>query len=574
MIKLEIHNHKTFVKEFSKLEEYEFIQEKLKFFIRNFMPIEGKQYTVENIFQAKESSFPSAYTNILIKEFKKKNFKYELTDKKSFAAPYLYYSPQELPPMFSTQAEALEAISKNNIGIVAKATGSGKTRVILETVMLRKVKTLILVPTEDIKMNTVDFFNSILGEGRVSSSAPSINDEYEIKRLEKILKKESESVHEDAEQAPKSKDPLAKLATLFSSSKDYGQPKNKLKDKMSKLYSQDSFKDNDLESPEAKFLKESPTSSKAERKGAKNQEKELRKLIRKFDNKSADITIICYQALGNVSERFLNSIEMLIIDEAHTASVSMIRAAALKMPKAGYRYFFTATPWRDLAPQMHLLLSVIGDDIIYELKGKTAAEKKIISTPHLNLIESPKPNVYLDPKKLNKNPRQRKVLGIIANESRNAFIVDTCIKLFKEGHNVFIAVDEIAHSDILQQRFEHQKIEVNIINGELPSPVKRERVKKAGAADSMITIGTMAVGIGTDMPKVDVVFLASGGKSSIRFLQRIGRGSRKTKPDFYIYDLWDWFNDRLLAHSKERFKIYKEEFEEFSDLENRFKLFS
>lgn len=572
MIKLELHNHKAFIKEFSKLAEFEFIQEKLKFFIRNFMPIEGKQYTVENIFQAKESSFPAAYTNILIKELKKNKFQCEITDMRSFASPYLYYNPQELPPLFSTQEEALEAISKNYTGIIAKATGSGKTRVILETVLTRKVKTLILVPTEDIKLNTVDFFSSIIGANRVSSSAPSNNDEYQIKQLEQALKKESEPAIEESNK-PTSKDPLAKLATLFSSSKDYGQPKNKLKQKLSKLYSQDSFIDNGLESPEAQLLKDRPN-HKIEKKNERSKEKELRKLIRKFDQKSADVTIICYQSLGNVSERFLNSIEMLIIDEAHTASVSMIRAAALKMPKAGYRYFFTATPWRDLTAQMHLLLSVIGDNIIYELKGKTAAEKKIISTPHLHLIEAPKPNVYLDPKKLNKSPQQRKLLGIIANESRNAFIVDTCIKLFKEGHNVFIAVDEIAHSDILQKRIEHQGFEVNIINGELPSPIKRERVKKAGSADSMITIGTMAVGIGTDMPNVDVVFLASGGKSSIRFLQRIGRGSRKTKPDFHIYDLWDWFNDRLLMHSKERFKIYKEEFEEFSNLENRFKLFS
>lgn len=569
MIEIELHHHKAFVTKYSSLGEMEVLKEKLKFFIRNFMPINGQKYTVENILSEKDFSFPTAYTSILEKILKEKKIEIKVTDKRIYPKPYLYLkNTSELPTLLETQTEALIEITKNNIGIIAKATGSGKTRTILETVLLRQVKTLILVPTEDIKMNMAEIFIAALGERNVSTVAPSFNDEIQIKRLKAATEPEPEA-EESVINVPKTNDSIARLTTLFSKNK-IQQQDNTFK-KISNIYSKDSFKDKNLESPESKFLS---GKVKLEGKAARKNDKDLRKLERKFEKKIKPVTIICYQALSNVSELFLAEIEMLIIDEAHTASVSQIRNASLKMTKAAYRYFFTATPWRDLKPQMHLLLSVIGDHIIYELKGKSAADKKIIATPHLTFIQAPKPNTYLDPKKL-KNPYQRKMQGIIANESRNAFIVQKCVDLYNDGHNIFIAVDEIAHLDILEARFKHLNIEVNSIHGELNSLVKRERVKKAGSAEGpLVTIGTMAVGLGTDMPNVDVVFLASGGKSSIRFIQRIGRGSRKTKTDFYIYDLWDWFNDKLLAHSKERLKIYKEEFEELSNLENRFNLYS
>lgn len=564
MIKIELHHHKAFIKEYSTQQELETLREKLRFFIRNFLPIQGKQYTVENLLSDKDFSFPSGYTTVLEKILKSKDIELEIDDKRTYPAPFLNLKAHiELPPLFETQVEALAAITKNNIGIIASATGSGKSRIILETLMMRRVKTLILVPTEDIKMNLYELYKEVLGAAYVSDVAPSMNDEFPLKKMQKEVNPEP------ASNQPVTKDPLAKIAKLFSSNQKASN--NNQVQRLGKLFSKDSFKDNNLESPEAKYMQ---GKIESEGKDARKKAKELRKLEKKFEKKSKEITIICYQSLGNISERFLSEIEMLVIDEAHTASVAQIRSAAMKMPKAAYRYFFTATPWRDMKAQMHLLLSVIGDNIIYELKGKTAADKAIIATPHLTIYDAPKPNVYLDPKKL-KNPRQRKVQGIIANESRNAFIVEKCIEMFYEGHNVFIAVDEIEHLKILEERFNHQKIDVNIIHGELNSLVKRERVKKAGTAtEPMITIGTMAVGVGTDMPNVDCVFLASGGKSSIRWIQRIGRGSRKTKKDFYVYDLKDWFNDRLNEHSYEREKIYKEEFEEFKNLESRFNLYS
>lgn len=141
--------------------------------------------------------------------------------------------------------------------------------------------------------------------------------------------------------------------------------------------------------------------------------------------------------------------------------------------------------------------------------------------------------------------------------------------LYTNDKNVFIAVDEIAHLEILKKRFEQLGVTPNIIFGEMRDWEKNDTIKKVGNYNgSLITIGTMAVGQGTDMPYVNAVILASGGKSTIRFIQRIGRGSRKTTEDFMVIDFFDWFHETLIKHSIERQQTFKKEYEELSGLDH------
>ena len=83
----------------------------------------------------------------------------------------------------------------------------------------------------------------------------------------------------------------------------------------------------------------------------------------------------------------------------------------------------------------------------------------------------------------------------------------------------------------------------------------RSKISESGSS-----VGTISVGEGTDMPYIDVVILASGGKSSIRLLQRIGRGLRtpEGKDSLLVIDFQDWFNPILLRHSLARQKTFRE----------------
>ena len=64
---------------------------------------------------------------------------------------------------------------------------------------------------------------------------------------------------------------------------------------------------------------------------------------------------------------------------------------------------------------------------------------------------------------------------------------------------------------------------------------------------------------GVDIPEVNVLIIAAGGKSEVKTIQRIGRGLRKKKVGgVLVFDFKDAskFLDR---HSIDRIKVYQKE---------------
>ena len=554
MIKFEQHHHKIFIKS-STEDELEFMKKKLKFFSPSFGFSFGKNFTVDNILNNKDSSFPSAYLTRLCEKLDSKDFEYSIDDMRTFpGGRYNFILRNTLPPLWENQKEALEAIKKNNVGIIASATGSGKSRLILESVLERNCKTLIIVPTENIRDQLEDLFTESLGKKNVTTKPPKRDSDYYLKEKEdKFVEEENEIKVE--------KEGIQKLQNLFSDNpdEDASSKKNPL-DKLKNLYSHSDYDDKNI-SPEEQFKQDKGLYKYKDNND--RYEKERNKKIKSIRKKIKPITIICYQSLPNISKEFLKEIECLIIDECHQASAETIRENLLLMENAAYRYFFSATPWRDLSSQMELLISSIGENLIYELKGKDAADKEIISKPKYRLINPDSPKEWLRdiPKRKYRELLER---GIIGNEVRNQTIVDEAMDLYENDYNVFIAVDEISHLMILQKRLEDKGVEPYIIHGDMDTWEKNKNIKTVGETKGpCISIGTMAVGIGTDMPNINAVIIASGGKSSIRFLQRIGRGARKTndEKDFLVIDFFDWYHETLIKHSKERQKIFEKEFD-------------
>lgn len=290
-------------------------------------------------------------------------------------------------------------------------------------------------------------------------------------------------------------------------------------------------------------------------KNPKLKAKKIKKLP-----KGSNITVVCFNSLADASLEFLQSIECVIVDECHHSSAVTIREALDKMSKAAYRYGFSATPWRDKNADQKLLLSALGDNIIYDLPGEEAVNRGIIAKPRYDVITSPTPDQWLQD---DRNWRMILEKGIIGNTTRNKSIVSKAMDLYQNDHNVFICVDEISHLEILQKRFKELGVDALIIHGEQNPKINDANIKKIGhSTGGLISIGTMAVGEGTDMPNISAIILASGGKASIRFLQRIGRGTRLTngKNEVIVVDFEDWFNPTLLKHSRERKRIFKKYF--------------
>ena len=547
MIKLTVCHHKVFIDASSS--ELVSFKKYLKIYSPLFNPPPGHPpFELINLFYKEDKSFPTGYLGEVEKKLKKNAVSYEVFDTRRYPNAKINYRLEKDEEMWDNQDEAFEEIKKNPVGTVSSATGTGKTRIIEETINHRGLKTLVVVPYRLIQNQMYKKFADDFGRKNVSIKMPKKGEALDVK--DTITYKKIGGNVSDLYEKSETKTNGRKLGSSYSVDVDETKPKMKLGSSYSK-----EFFDSDL-SNEEKYLKDKKHEKKFVDFKEKQKLKQFSKKIKKKVPKGSNITIVCFNSLPEASQEFLDSIECVIIDECHHSSAITIREALDRMPNAAYRYGFSATPWRDKNADHKLLLSALGDKIIYDLGGKEAVDRGIIAKPKYQVITSPTPDLFLQE---DRNWRNIVEKGLIGNKTRNTSIINKAVDLFENDHNVLICVDEIAHLEILASRFKQRGIDVLTIHGEQNHKLNDENIKKISASTKgLISIGTMAVGEGTDMPNISAIILASGGKASIRFLQRIGRGTRLTngKNEVIVVDFEDWFNPVLLKHFRERKRIF------------------
>lgn len=266
------------------------------------------------------------------------------------------------------------------------------------------------------------------------------------------------------------------------------------------------------------------------------------------------IIIATIQSFAKIDPRkYQNHFDIVIVDEAHRVSdFEGQYAKVLGNINASIRLGFTATPPTKMKPKL-ALEGFIGP-LISEHTINEAVESKIIAKPKIKLIKSRFQQKVRDERKY-QDVYQK---GIVDNLSRNKQIVDIVKEHKEKGETSLIFINKIVHGDNLIKLFLKEKIRVPFVKGDTPED-KRKVIKTSLAKKTRkIVIATTAWKEGVDIPSLDVVFNAGGGKSEIALLQTIGRGLRRTeeKDSVIIYDFFDPSHPYLISHFGERVSIY------------------
>lgn len=583
MVLLKIYNHKTIIDQASDAEFLAIIKS-LRIWNENpksYFNKDKRPFT--SILYKKEKAFPTGFLDIFIQRIKRRKIKYKIEDCRHYPIASHNYSLKntEYDDLWENQEIAFDAIKKNPVGAISSPTGTGKTKIISLTIDYLKVKTLIIVPSTSVQEQMYEKYCELFGKENVGFDAPKFDAKVTISKINYINKKVQEQLDNPDENNYKK----ANKASLLYDNEKTNIEDEDIKSRIKRLLSEDEelvklydqLKDKTITHQEKVKLKQKIQYKEAMIKVKEKQKETYKKNIEKarkpkliklskkqeYELYGYPISIVCFQSLPSLTYEYLQSVECVIIDECHHASAKSIRYALDKMPNAGYRYAFSATVWRDKKSEDFLLKSAIGTKILYELKGYEAVAKKIIVKPELYYITPPSPDTFL--KKV-KHWRTIVDKGIVHNRTRNESIVRKALELASEGENVFICIDEVDHMNELEKMFKKKKIEPLLIYGKLNKKDKKERIKKVGLSlEGLISIGTMAVGEGTDMPEITVIILASYGKATIRLLQRIGRGVRKTGrkelTGMKVFDYDDCFNPTLQKHSNMRKNTFKLQYE-------------
>lgn len=246
--------------------------------------------------------------------------------------------------------------------------------------------------------------------------------------------------------------------------------------------------------------------------------------------------------------------KVVILDEAQFAAASSIRAILENSKSAAYKFGFSGTPWRGG-----------GDDLLLE----AAFGKKIVKISASELIRG---GYLVQPKIIFRDvpvydtplPKKWKAVHssyIVNNHERNDLLMRNTIKLLEMGRKPLILFREHKHGQILMDMVPSD-VRVKYVTGKL-SKEDRDDIRDAFKnGDVDLIIASTVYDQGVDLPALDSLLLAGGGKSTSKALQRIGRVIRANrqggKKDAIIVETFDQAH-YVRAHSLARLGIYKTE---------------
>lgn len=248
--------------------------------------------------------------------------------------------------------------------------------------------------------------------------------------------------------------------------------------------------------------------------------------------------------------------DIVMIDECHhLASRTGMYAKVLERSLSPIRIGFTAT-LPPLGSEARLTVEGYLGPVIGEVTMQRAVKEKIVARVIIKLLPVQYNSTIGDLKKWKDIYRE----GVVRSRSRNHSGLKEAYSRVKRNKSVLILVKEIVHGEILQgMGHDVFGMDIEFVQGKTEAEV-RESVKVAlKSKEVSCVIATAVWREGVDIPSLDCVINACGGKSEIMTLQGISRGLTKTedKEEVEIIDFLDPYT-YLARHTIMRLKIYVE----------------
>uniref|UniRef100_A0A6B2L776 Helicase ATP-binding domain-containing protein n=1 Tax=Arcella intermedia TaxID=1963864 RepID=A0A6B2L776_9EUKA len=259
-----------------------------------------------------------------------------------------------------------------------------------------------------------------------------------------------------------------------------------------------------------------------------------------------DVTVATIQSLHKMSDKQLGSVGALIVDEVHEFSSTKIEKQLMKLKSTSFRLGFSATPWKD-------------DDMIhnYRLKSNFGSElsdigvlelqeRGILSECVINFHE-----VQLKGIK-DRNYQDAENEGIVQNFEFH-MKVSQLIRQIPSGR-IMIMVSKLQHGDYLHSLLPgsfwirgSDDMESREVVLEMLRSTKEKKVVVI-----MSKIGYIGINV-----HLHHLINATGGKSSLQLIQKLGRGLRTSEDKEYLsYHDFDFKGNKYLEeHSKHRKSI-------------------
>lgn len=251
-------------------------------------------------------------------------------------------------------------------------------------------------------------------------------------------------------------------------------------------------------------------------------------------------------------KKLINNFEVMFQDETHHSSAMTFYEIGMYAHNAYYRYGLSGTPLRRDTLSNMRVMALMGN-VIYSKMAEEGIEEGYLSDIEIRIIDNPDPRMGID-----ETWQEIYDRAIVTSTIRNLSVVDLAEKEFKLGKKILILIRIIEHGEILKRMLDRRNVTSAFIHGGHGSDIREEVKKEFNEKGDFVLIASPIYDEGVDLPMVNVLIKASGGRSEVKTIQHVGRGLRPKKEKLIVYDFYD-HSKYLEEHSLERIRVYKEE---------------
>lgn len=249
------------------------------------------------------------------------------------------------------------------------------------------------------------------------------------------------------------------------------------------------------------------------------------------------------------AKKYLNDLEVLIVDESDEAGANTY-AKTLSRINAGMKIFVSGTPLESSAENNMTAIGLSGK-VLYTVTNKFLIENGYSQKPLIKILLNQNTGVYLDyPSELKAN--------IHLNQNRINQIIEI-LRLDLEK-STLITFTEMDHGYFMLEELKKAfpSLSIDIVHG--TSENRARSLNKFKTKETKLLLASMIVKRGLNIPCIERLIPAQGGKSVTTLKQILGRGLRKKDHDeellvYEFYDTGRWIS----KHSVGRIKTYIKE---------------
>ncbi len=227
----------------------------------------------------------------------------------------------------------------------------------------------------------------------------------------------------------------------------------------------------------------------------------------------------------------LHGAQALATDEAHTVAADTFWRVAMHAENARIRIGFSGTPL-DRGDKRNVLVVAALGPVIYKIPFEELAARGVLARPQITMVEVVHPEMAA--------PTWQGVYGqaIVKSTARNRAVVEACRRVEKPA---LCFVREVRHGRDLVKALARVGVRAEFVWGTHSVDYRNTKIRDVVAGRLDVLICSVVFQEGIDVPDLRGIVVASGGKSVIAAIQRIGRGTRTVagKTTFEVFDIAD-----------------------------------